>query len=137
MSALDLSPSEVRHVRRLLSVDDQVSEDHRWRAAMLSMSDLVPCDLIGVGVADATGCVERALDFPSCEVWEPDPQVCDGPLPTGIQHVAAFPEDDEGRLPLRALGIRDTLRLGFPLGQGRVVQMYLDRRSSYFGPRDL
>jgi DNA-binding CsgD family transcriptional regulator len=137
MSALDLSPSEVRHVRRLLSVDDQVSEEGRWRAALLAVSDLVPCDLIGVGVADATGCLERVLDLPSCEVWEPDPRVCDGPLPTGIQHVAAFPQDDEDLLLIRALGIRDTLRIGFPLGQGRVVQMYLDRKRSCFEPREL
>src|SRR5690349_23971780 len=46
----------------------------RSRAAMLAMAELVPCDLIGVGVADATGFLERALDLPSCEVWEPDPQ---------------------------------------------------------------
>src|SRR6476661_5087639 len=109
MSALDLSPTDVRHVRRLLSVDDQMSEQNRWRAALLAMSDLIPCDLLGVGVADATGCVEHAVDLPTCELWEPDPQVCDGPLPTGIQHVAAFPEDDEDHVLIRAMGLRDTL----------------------------
>jgi len=138
MSALSLTPTDVRGVRRLLSVDDEAFEvQARWRAVLLAMSELVPCDLMGVGTADATGCLEQIVDLPPEISNDLDPQVCDGPLPTGIQHLAAFAEDDEDRIFMRALGIRDVLRIGFPLGQGRVVQMYLDRRQRYFEPRDV
>jgi DNA-binding CsgD family transcriptional regulator len=104
---------------------------------MLGVAELIPCDWMGIGVADATGCLERGVELPSGVSSSLDPQVCDGPLPTGIQHVATFHEDDEDRVFMRALGIQDTLRLGFALGQGRVVQMYLDRRALLFEPRDV
>jgi DNA-binding CsgD family transcriptional regulator len=137
MSALILTPSDLRRVRRLLSVEDQVSDRSRWRAAMLALSDLIPCDMIGVGVTDATGCSEQELDL---SPWDPsgsDPQVCDGPVPTGIQHLGALPDSHDDKQMLRHVGIRDVVRVGFPLGRGRVVQVYLDRRTTTFEPRDL
>ena len=63
--------------------------------------------------------------------------MCDGPLTIGIDHLVRHPVDDEDRLLMRSQGIQDTLRAGFPVGQGRVVQLYLDRASRTFGARDV
>src|SRR6476646_10169762 len=82
VSALRLSESDVRRVRRLLLVEGETSECTRWNAAMLGVAELIPCDWMGIGVADATGCLERGVELPSGVSSSLDPQVCDGPLPT-------------------------------------------------------
>ncbi len=134
---LRLTQAEQGRVRGLLHLQDQASDRERWCAALLATSRIVPCDWMGIAVTDSTGCVEYAVNLPHDVADDLSPQVCNGPLPIGIQHVAAFPEDDEDRRLLAAFGIRDTVRVGFPLGGGRVVQMYLDRKTAYFEQREL
>jgi DNA-binding CsgD family transcriptional regulator len=134
---LSLTEAEQRRVRRLLRLEAASGDRERWCAALLAMSQIIPCDWTGISVVDATGCVEYGVNLPDDAFEDLGPQVCDGPLPIGIQHVAAFPDSDEDRMFLASWGIRDTLRLGFPLEGGRAVQMYLDRKTAYFGERDL
>jgi DNA-binding CsgD family transcriptional regulator len=134
---LRLSCRDVASVRQLLLVDEAADERARWSAVLLGMSRLVPCDWLGVGVADGTGWVERALCMPADVDDDLDQQVCDGPLVVGLQHLAALPADDEDRRLLAAQGVRDTLRVGFALGHGRVVQLYLDRARHPFEDRDV
>jgi DNA-binding CsgD family transcriptional regulator len=136
MTDIPLTGSELTGIRRLLSIDEAAEDRQRWRALTFLVTAVIPCDQIGVGVTDATGCLEYAVDVPD-DGDGLDPQVCDGTLPVGIQHLATFPHDDEDVLALRQWGLRDTLRIGFALGQGRVVQMYLDRRSRLFEGRDV
>jgi DNA-binding CsgD family transcriptional regulator len=136
MTNLPLSGAELTGIRRLLSIDEAAEDRQRWLVLIAHVTALIPCDQVGVGVTDGTGCLEYAVDLPEggdCL----DPQVCDGPLPSGIQHLATFPRDDEDVLALRQWGFTDTLRIGFSLGQGRLVQMYLDRRSRFFEQRDV
>jgi DNA-binding CsgD family transcriptional regulator len=134
---LRLSRCDVSGIRQLLVVDETADERERWAAVLGTVARLIPSDWLGIGVADGTGCLEHALSMPDDVEDDLDPQVCDGPLPVGIQHVADLPEDDEDRVLLRSQGIRDTLRAGFPVGQGRVVQLYLDRTHRCFDARDV
>ena len=134
---LCLSRCDVTGIRQLLLMDDSADERERWSAVLSVVSRLIPSDWLGVGVADGTGCVERAVSLPEDVFADEDPQVCDGPLAIGIDHLGRHPVDDEDRLLMRRQGIQDTLRAGFPVGQGRVVQLYLDRTGRTFGVRDV
>ena len=134
MPELRLSRCDVSGIRQLLVVDETADERERWAAVLGTVARLIPSDWLGIGVADRTGCVEYAVSMPAGVTDDLDPQVCDGPLPVGIQHVV---EDEGERAFLRSQGIRDTLRVGFPVGQGRVVQLYLDRTHRFFGARDV
>jgi len=136
MTDLPLTASQLRGIRRLLSIDESVEDRRRWSFLIDQVAALVPCDQIGVGVTDATGYLEYGVGMP-LDGKELDPQVCDGPLPVGMQHLATFPQGDEDVLALRQASLRDTLRIGFGLGRGRVVQMYLDRRCRFFEQHDV
>jgi DNA-binding CsgD family transcriptional regulator len=63
-----------------------------------------------------------------------DPQVCDGPLPTGLIHDADHPESERDA---PELGLCDLIRLGFKTGHGTVVQLYFSRRREMFTEREL
>jgi DNA-binding CsgD family transcriptional regulator len=122
---LRLSRCDVTGIRQLLVVDEEADDRERWCAVLGILARLIPSDLLGIGIADGSGYVECSVSMPSDAEDDLDPQACDGPLVTGIQHVAELP------------GIRDTVRVGFPLGQGRVVQLYLDRSRRCFDARDV
>jgi DNA-binding CsgD family transcriptional regulator len=134
---LCLTRCDVAGILQLLVVDADADERERWSAVLAVVSRLIPSDWLGIGVADGTGCMEYAVSMPSDVGTDLDPQVCDGPLAVGIQHVAELGKNDSYAQVLRRQGIRDTLRVGFPLGQGRVVQLYLDRTRRTFDARDV
>jgi DNA-binding CsgD family transcriptional regulator len=136
MADLHLSASEVAAVRRVLMVEHPVYEK-RMRALLDALHRLIPSDCLGFGLGDAHGFVEMQVTLPENPYWGLDPQVCDGPLHTGIEQLAVSPYAREEPWSLAALGLRDCLRIGFPLGGGRVAQVYFDRRHRYFQPRDV
>ncbi|CAN5519196.1 hypothetical protein BH10ACT10_BH10ACT10_26400 [soil metagenome] len=136
MPELRLDRCDVTGIRQLLVIDEDADELERWSDVLGIVSRLIPSDYVGVGVADGTGCIEHSVSCPSYIVEDGDPQVCDGPLVAGIQHLGAS-RDPEEMDELRGYGLRDVLRIGFPLGRGRVVQMYLDRITSTYAARDV
>ncbi|MBA2464183.1 MAG: hypothetical protein H0V42_04305 [Nocardioidaceae bacterium] len=89
------------------------------RAAVDALVRLIPCDTIGAGEADDHGFLLHGFDLPAGVYDYLGPQCCDGPLPTGLIHLGAFPDDDEDVLFMRAIGVRDVLRLGSPPPPGR------------------
>jgi DNA-binding CsgD family transcriptional regulator len=94
---------------------------------MDALVQVVGCDRYGIGETDTTGYALRLVYTP---VEGPlDPQVCDGPLPTGFQHDAAKHPDDRDA---SYYGFKDQVRLGFSTPQDRVVQMFFARKRSYF-----
>jgi DNA-binding CsgD family transcriptional regulator len=107
-------------VRRLLVAEPEVGS-LMPDTALRALHELIGCDAAGIGETDQTGYHLRGLSFPSVEMG--DPQVCDGPLPTGLLHVAEH---------LGSNGLEDLIRLGFKTGDGTVVQLYFCR---YFSPR--
>lgn len=95
--------------------------------ALLALGQLVGCDVVGVGESDNTGLRLRYRVFPSIDLG--DPQVCDGPLHTGLWHDAEQRADDR---EADGWGVRDFVRLGYDSGAGTVVQVGFDRDARYF-----
>ncbi len=134
MDGLQLSTAEVAAVRRVLAVDSPVYED-RVRVLLHELHRLIPSDSLEFGLGDRHGFLEMWVHLPERRYGDLDPQVCDGPLHTGIEQLAVSPflRDELGAMA--RLGIRDFLRVGFPLGGGRVAQLAFDRRRRPFDPR--
>lgn len=133
MAHLDLTTGDVAEIRRLLTLDGTDYAD-RSRRCLLILTRLIPCDAAGFGIGDREGYVEFAVSLPEGDE-EVGIQVCDGPWTVGVEQLAGLPACDPERVWMTSLGIRDTLRVGFGLGGGRVAQVYLDRRRTFFEPR--
>lgn len=118
-------------VRRLLMAEPEAGS-LLPDTALHAIGQLVGCDYFGISETDRTGYRLRGLTFPAMEMG--DPQVCGGPLPTGLIHDADQP--DEWR-DAPELGLRDLIRLGFETGRGTVVQLYFSRRRAWFTERDI
>ncbi len=99
---------------------------------MESLQRLIGWDGFGVGEADRTGCLLRVDTFPYEDPR--DPQVCDGPLPTGLLHDAAMPPDERDAA---YEGLRDQIRLGWSTGSGTVIQLFFARRGRPFSEQDI
>jgi DNA-binding CsgD family transcriptional regulator len=100
--------------------------------AIDALGEMIGADLFGVGEADDTGCQLRVTYYP--DPGPQDPQVCDGPLPTGLVHDAAQPYEDRAS---PWFGLRDILWLGFATSAGTVIQLNYDRRRHYFTEHDI
>jgi DNA-binding CsgD family transcriptional regulator len=100
--------------------------------AIAAAGELVGADNFGVCEADETGCMLRTVAYgaPAPD----DPQVCDGPLPTGLVHDATQPLEDR---MAPDFGLRDSMWLGASTSSGTVVQLYYDRRHQYFNEDDI
>ncbi len=136
---------------RAREVDITVVLDHRQQSAIrrllmaepepgamlppdgiAAMAELIGSDLFGIGETDRTGCALRLQYYP--DPGPQDPQVCDGPLPTGLVHDAAQPYEDRAS---PWFGLRDILWLGFATTAGTVIQLNYDRRRSDFTEQEI
>lgn len=113
-------------VHQLLSAEPE-PETLLPSAAIEPLGRLFRCDVWGVGEMDRTGYCLRETTVPHDDGG--DPQVCDGPVPTGFQHDAAKHPDDRDA---EYLGLQDILRLGFSTGSGGVRQVFFARSDSNF-----
>jgi DNA-binding CsgD family transcriptional regulator len=100
--------------------------------AIEAAAELVGADVFGVGETDNTGCALRLAYYP--DPGPQDPQVCDGPLPTGLVHDATQPYENRAS-PM--FGLRDIVWLGFASGSGTVVQLNYDRRRRFFTEQEI
>lgn len=101
-------------------------------AAGESLVRLIGCDGFGIAEHDSTGYCLRAITVP--HVVPGDPQVCDGPLPTGLVHAAMQPPVER---EAAEHGLRDLVRLGFRTTSGTVTQLYFARRLRAFSEHDI
>jgi DNA-binding CsgD family transcriptional regulator len=97
-----------------------------------ALAELIGSDLFGIGETDNTGYAVRLRYFP--DPGPQDPQVCDGPPPTGLVHDAAQPFEDRSS---PWFGLRDILWLGFSTSAGTVIQLNYDRRRDYFTEQEI
>jgi DNA-binding CsgD family transcriptional regulator len=118
-------------VRRLLVAEPEVGS-LMPDTALWAIHEIIGCDAVGIGEADQTGYRLRQIDFPSVDLG--DPQICDGPVPTGLIHDADHPEADRNA---PELGLCDLIRLGYKTRHGTVVQLYLARRRQMFTEREI
>jgi hypothetical protein len=100
--------------------------------AIEAAAELVGADLFGVAEADNSGYAIRVAYFP--DPGPQDPQVCDGPLPTGLVHDATQPDEDRAS-PM--FGLRDIVWLGCATSSGTVVQLCYDRRRHFFTEQEI
>lgn len=133
---LQLGHSETAAIRRLLMAEphpDNLLDDE----AMQALAQLVPCDAMGTGEGDLDGFCLRGTELPRGVHDDLGPRACEGLWMTGVVQLAALPPDDEDVLFHHKIGVLDNLWIGFPTVAGTVVQIYLERRRSYFTERDL
>jgi DNA-binding CsgD family transcriptional regulator len=133
---LKLGHAEIAAVRRLLMSEphpDNLLDDDSLEALV----KLLPCDAVGTAEGDAGGYCLRGVELPRGVHEDLGPQCCDGPLTTGIVQLATLPDDDPDLVFHRKIGVVDNLWIGFPTQAGTVVQVYLERRTACFTPRDL
>ena len=121
-----------RALRELMSAEPVHEGLAGAEPLLLNLSRLIPCDSLGIGIADSSGYLIDEVMLPR-RSWEGG-NVCDGPLLLGI-HV--WSREAEHRELLEAWGMADGLAVGFRTGRGHVVQVYLDRVRTPFGARDL
>lgn len=104
-------------------------------ACMLeAIATLVPCDELGVALADSDGFVVQHVDLPATRPGDYDRQVCDGPLPLGLQW---WGRDPDAAADLRADGHTDVLLLAFRNGSDHVAQLWLGRARRRFTSADI
>jgi DNA-binding CsgD family transcriptional regulator len=108
------------------------------RAVLVALYRLIPCDAIGVAEVDSAGYLIYGTALPVGSDAHHGFRVCDGPVRTSLQHVAALPPDDADALFNQAKGAADGLRVGFSLaGSHNVVQLCLARAQALFSERDV
>ena len=108
MPDLVLTDADQTALRSLLATEPDPGSPFPTRPTLEALGRLIPCDAVGVVLADSSGYV---LD----EVVEPGGYT------------------DE----LDAAGASQSLSLGFHAGSDQVVQMWMDRRHGTFCSRDL
>ena len=134
MPDLVLTDAEQTALRSLLATEPDPGSPLPARPTLEALGRMIPCDAVGVVVADAAGYVLDEVVEPWGYTDDDDPQACKGPLLVGIQRWGAGPGYRE---KLDAVGVNQSLSLGFRTGSDHVVQMWMDRRAGTFCSRDL
>lgn len=133
MPDIVLGVAQQEVLRSLLAEDGRPADVARQVRLLEQLAQLVPCDAIGIGIADPTGMVVSEICLPHDHLDWPGPHAWDGPLPLGLQHWSRQPH--RSGLPGQG-GLRDSLSMGFRGGADQVVQVWLDRWGRTFDDRD-
>ncbi|MGN6577960.1 MAG: helix-turn-helix transcriptional regulator, partial [Nocardioides sp.] len=135
MAHLDLSVADVTEIRRLLTLDEEGHPD-RIRYCLVGLMRLVPCDVAGFAIGDRSGCTEQTVVIPDrYERW-PGLSNHDSAWVSGVEHCVSRLGPGTPYPAVRASpDIRDALRVGFEIGDARVAQIWLGRRTELFEPR--
>ena len=132
MTDIALSDRQQRALRSLLTTEAVPGTPLPDRHVLEQVVALVPCDRIGVTLADATG---YPIDLVDLHGRTPSrPPACDGPLPLGLQWASREPA------LMRCLLGQDTddmLLLGYRNGPDHVVHVALERHARLFTRRDV
>ena len=134
MPDLLLTDAEQTALRSLLAAEQPAGSPFPERPVLEALGRLIPCDAVGVVIADSSGYVVDGVVEPRGYTDDEDAQACDGPLPVGIQRWGVGPGSRE---KLDAIGVQQGLSLGFRTGPDHVVQMWMDRKHGAFCSRDL
>ncbi|CAN5189247.1 hypothetical protein BH18ACT9_BH18ACT9_21170 [soil metagenome] len=87
---LTLSPRDHAAIHQLLLATPMPGDNLLSQSALNAVVALLPCDMIGVGEMDDRGYLLRGFDLPDGYFGDLGPQVCDGPVPTGLIHLGEF-----------------------------------------------
>ena len=138
MPVLSLRETDQASIRQLFLAAFDSDGFPLPRAVLMALYRLIPCDVIGVGEVDPAGCLVYGTVLPVHADAHHGFRVCDGRVPTALQHVAALPPDDAEALFNHAQGVTDGLRVGFSLvGSHNMIQLCLERTHAMFSERDV
>ena len=131
-----LSAQAQSAVRRLLMAEAE-PDALLPHAAVAAIDQLLPAEAFGMFETDVSGWAIRFRDLPHHTYDFLSPQVCDGPLPAGLSHLADLPADDPHVAFHRSIGVEDSVQVGFATSSQTVVGFFLDRRRAGFDERDV
>jgi DNA-binding CsgD family transcriptional regulator len=134
MVDLILTEREQSALRTLAAAEPVPGSPFPARKALEALEALVPSDEVVVGRGNDEGFLEATVSLDGRRLSDVDPQVCDGPLMIGLQHLLLIP-DEAPRL--KRFGQTDCLWFGVRNGAHHVVQIDLSRRSGQYRPRDV
>ncbi len=134
MPEIVLSERRQQDLRTLMAADVVPGSPLPTRHVLKAIAGLIPCDDLGVALANSDGTVIDHVELPATGRGDKDPQVCDGPLPLGLQWWGREPEAEAD---LRADGHADAILLGFRNGPDHVAQLWLSRTRRHFTTDDL
>lgn len=134
MPDIMLSEQRQRALRLLMAAEAVPGSPLPDRHVLEAIAALVPCDYLGVCVANSTGFVIDYVDLPRTPLGDDDMQACDGPLPVGLQWWGPRPDSAD---KLKSDGVTDALLLGYRSGADHVAQLTLCLTSHHFTPQDL
>jgi DNA-binding CsgD family transcriptional regulator len=128
-----LSEAEQSALRFVLTAEPLAGRPLPSSDVLQRLAVLVPSDTIGATLADQDGHAIEEVELHGYSA-SGDAPGCAGPLRIGVVHWSRIPS--YARV-LRASGLSDSVALGFRSGKDRVVQLWWDRRTGEFSPRDV
>ena len=134
MPVIELGETQQRALRSLMAAEPIPGSPLPDRRVLEQLSVLIPCEGIGVAVADADGYLLDFVDLPRTLPGDDDLRACDGPLPVGFQWASRDPARLQKFL---THGTVDALLIGYRNGPDLVVQLAMDRRGRPFTNRDV
>jgi DNA-binding CsgD family transcriptional regulator len=134
LSDVLLSETDQAALRFVLAAEPLPGRPLPSSSLLERLAELVRCDAIGAAVADPDGYVIDRVELPHGYGVAVDYSMCDGPLRIGVVHWTRVLGHAEH---IRADGLSDSLALGFRNGRDQVVQLWWDRRTGEFSPRDV
>jgi DNA-binding CsgD family transcriptional regulator len=136
---LMLRPSEQSALRALCAADPVPGRPIPPASVLETIQRLVPCDAMGVTLADNNGYAVDQVVLPrTLEDLSDQVDVGTGPSYVGVMHWLKYPREAEACFGgLAAVGAVDGVAVGFRNGPDHVAQIWLDRQSTRFSRRDL
>jgi DNA-binding CsgD family transcriptional regulator len=137
MADVRLDERQQRALRTLLRATPVPGSPIPTEDVLVAISELVPCDAIGVGLADDHGRILDGVELPHgyAENWQGPDHHGDTPFYVGMMHWAEFPRQAAACHTLD--GATDGVAIGFRNGPDCVAQLWLDRTAAYFTEHDL
>jgi DNA-binding CsgD family transcriptional regulator len=133
MAELTLTDTQQFALRSLLGAEHVAGEVLPTTTVLDQIARLIPCDAIGAGIGGSDGVPITQVSLPRGYAEEGGAS-CDGPWYIGVLTWARLPDEQE---TLAALGLVDTLTVGFRTGRDQVAQVWLDRRTRRFSRKDV
>lgn len=137
MSTLMLRPAEQSALRELFAAEPVPGRPVPPVSVLETIGRLVPCDVIGVTLADNNGYRVEQMTLPrTIDGLEGDGG--GGPFYVGVMHWLKFPREAEACFDgLAAVGAVDGIAIGFRNGPDHVAQIWLNRKTTHFSQRDI
>lgn len=131
---LVLSETQQRALRSVVAAEPVPGSPLPRRRILESVATLIPCDGIGVAIADDGGHLLDCVDLARSHLGDLGRSARRAPLPLGVRRAS---QDPVGMQRFLGDGVVDTLLLGCRNGPDLVVELALQRRATSFASLDV